>query len=47
MSEKSLENDEVKEFKNFPLKVGSFNFECIILLLIYFINCQKALFTRK
>ena len=29
------------------LKVGSFNFKCIIILLIYFINSQKALFTRK
>ena len=31
----------------FFLKIGSFSFECIIILLIYFINCQKALFTRK
>ena len=29
------------------LKIGSFSFECIEILLIYFINCQKALFTRK
>ena len=29
------------------LKVGSFSFECIMILLIYFINCQKVLFTRK
>ena len=29
------------------LKVGSFSFECIIILLIYFIDCQKAPFTRK
>ena len=29
------------------LKVGSFSSECIILLPIYFINCKKALFTRK
>ena len=28
---------------NFSLKVGSFSFECIIILLIYFTNCQKAL----
>ena len=28
------------------LKVGSFSFECIIILLIYFINYRKALFTR-
>ena len=29
------------------LKVGSCSFECIIILLIYFLNCRKALFTRK
>ena len=29
------------------LKVGSFSFECIIILQIYFINCRKALFSRK
>ena len=29
------------------LKVGSWNSECIIILLIYFINCQKARFTKK
>ena len=29
------------------LKVGSCSFECIIFLLIYFLNCQTALFTRK
>ena len=28
------------------LKVGSFSFECIIILLIYFINYRKAPFTR-
>ena len=30
-----------------PLKVGSWSFECIIIFLIYFLNCRKALFTRK
>ena len=29
------------------LKVGSFSFKYIIILLIYFINCKKALLTRK
>ena len=29
------------------LKVDSLGFECIIILLIYFLNCRKALFTRK
>ena len=29
------------------LKVGSFSFRCVVTLLIYFINCQKALFKRK
>ena len=29
------------------LKVGSWSFEGIIILLIYFLNCQKALFTKK
>ena len=31
----------------YSLKVGSCCFECIIVLLVYFINCRKALFTRK
>ena len=25
------------------LKVGSWSFECIIILLIYFLNCRRAL----
>ena len=29
------------------LKVGSCRFEGIIILLIHFLNCQKALFTKK
>ena len=29
------------------LKVGFFSFDCVIILLIYFINCQRALFTKK
>ena len=29
------------------LKVGSCSFESIIILLIYFLNCRKALFTRR
>ena len=29
------------------LKVGSWRFEGIIILLIYFLNCRKALFTKK
>ena len=29
------------------LKVGSCSFECIVFLFIYFLNRQKALFTRK
>ena len=29
------------------LKVGSCHFKGIIILLIYFLNCQKALFTKK
>ena len=29
------------------LKVGSCSFESIIILLIYFLNCQRALFTRR
>ena len=29
------------------LKVGSFSFDCIIILIIDFIHCQKALFTRE
>ena len=32
---------------NQPLKVGSWNFEGIIILLIYFLNCRKALLTKK
>ena len=31
----------------FYLKVGSCRFEGIIILLIHFLNCQKALFTKK
>ena len=27
----------------FSLKVSSYSFECIIVLLIYFANCQNAL----
>ena len=34
-------------FRALVLKVGAFSFECIIILLIYCINCRKALFTRK
>ena len=29
------------------LKVGSWSFSCVIILLIYFQNCWKAFFTRK
>ena len=29
------------------LKVGTLSFEGIIILLIYFLNCRKALFTKK
>ena len=29
------------------LKVGSWSLECIIISLIYLINCRKALLTRK
>ena len=29
------------------LKVGSWSFEGFIILLIYFLNCRKALFTEK
>ena len=29
------------------LKVGSWSFEGILILLIYFLNCQKAFFTKK
>ena len=29
------------------LKVSSWSFEGIILLLIYFLNCRKALFTKN
>ena len=29
------------------LKKGSWSFECIIILLIYFLNCWKALFKRQ
>ena len=29
------------------LKVGSWSFEGIIILQIYFLNCRKALFTKK
>ena len=29
------------------LKVGSWSFEGIIILLIYFLNCWKALFTKQ
>ena len=29
------------------LNVGSWSFEGIIILLIYFLNCRKALFTKK
>ena len=29
------------------LKIGSWSFECIIILLIYFLNCWKALFKRQ
>ena len=40
---------ELLPLKGYPytLKVGSFSFECIIILLIYFINCQKALFYKE
>ena len=31
----------------FSLKVGSWSFEGIIILLIYFLHCWKALFTKK
>ena len=34
-------------FLPMALKVGSWSFECIITLLIYFINCRKTAFTRK
>ena len=33
--------------RNQPLKVDSFSLGCIIILLILFINCRKAFFTRK
>ena len=33
--------------RNLPLKVGTWSFEGIIILLICFLNCQKALFTKK
>ena len=29
------------------LKIGSWSFECIIILLIYFLNCWKALFKSQ
>ena len=29
------------------LKVGSWSLEGIIILLIYFLNCRKALFAKK
>ena len=29
------------------LKIGSWSFECIIILLIYFLNCLKALFKSQ
>ena len=29
------------------LKVGSWSFECITILQIYFLNCWKTLFTRN
>ena len=37
----------ISENYEITLKVGSFSFECIINMLIYFISCLKALFTRK
>ena len=35
------------KIKKIVLKVGSFSFACIIILLVYFLNCRKALFTRR
>ena len=29
------------------LQIGSWSFECIIILLIYFLNCWKTLFKSK
>ena len=29
------------------LKVGAWSLEGIVILLIYFLNCRKALFTKK
>ena len=36
-------NTELNTSLKFTLKVGSCNFEYIIFLLIYFLNCRKAL----
>ena len=35
------------QFLSGTLKVGSLCFECNIILLIYFLKCRKALFTRE
>ena len=36
-----------RSFSLFTLKVGSCSFESIIILLIHFLNCRKALFIRR
>ena len=45
-----IQKDKKKKMdkdRNLPLKVGSCSFESIIILLIYFLNCRKVLFTRR
>ena len=37
----------LNHIRQYTLKVGSCCFDCIIILLIYFLNCRKAFFTRK
>ena len=34
-------------FLSYILKVGSGSFEGIIVLIIYFLNCRKALFKKN
>ena len=34
-------------YQTVPLKVGSWSFECIIILLTYYLNCRKTHFTWK
>ena len=45
----SMDKEVYSPFKNVSiiLKVGSWSFKGIIILLIYFLNCQKVLFTKK